>query len=148
MPGTSLAVATSDNTAGGSILTLVIPLGLFVVIAVLIYLRIQHLGRRGTPAEAVVPAGAALPDPETARAAAVVAGLPTAAGGGAAESLHEPAGAARESAAAAAPGNVSGRDTSPPAGNAQEAGDPGPAGQPATDAGGAGAGEADEEDQQ
>lgn len=118
MPGSILAEVTSDNTASGSILTAVFPVLIFIVVAAILYMRFSRPHRR-VPARAVVAPGTVsheVPDPETARAAAVAAGLPTAAGGGVAESAIEPAGAPREAAAEAAesgPSNVSGRDANP-----------------------------------
>src|SRR5450432_4147480 len=99
MPRSILAVVTPDNTPGGSLLTLVIPLGLAIIVAVVLYLRLRRPHRRVPVGHVLVVTHLALPDPEVAAAAAVAAGLPTAAGGGSAESGHEPAGVARESAA-------------------------------------------------
>jgi hypothetical protein len=102
MPGPALALVTSDNTNGGTMLTWAAPLALFVIVAVVLYLRFSRPHRR-VPARRVALTGRA----------AVAGGLPTAAGGGGAESAAEPAGAARESAAGTAASNVSGRDDSP-----------------------------------
>jgi hypothetical protein len=125
MPGSILAEVTSDNTAGGSVLTAVLPVLIFVIVAVILYLRFSRPHRR-VPARVAIAPGAtrhAVPDPDTARAAAVAAGLPTAAGGGAAEAGLEPAGAARESAADDGPSNVSDRDADPaPTGGAGQDG--------------------------
>jgi hypothetical protein len=113
MPRSILAVVTPDNTPGGSLLTLIIPLGLGVIVAVVLYLRFSRPHRRVPDRPVLVVTQPAVPDPEVAAAAAVAAGLPTAAGGGGAESVHEPAGVARESAAQAEPSNVSARDPGP-----------------------------------
>jgi hypothetical protein len=112
MPGPALALVTSDNTNGGTMLTWALPLALFVIVAVVLYRRFSRPHQR-VPASRVALTGPAVPPPgPVATAAAVAGGLPTAAGGGGAESAAEPAGAARESAAAAAASNVSGRDDS------------------------------------
>ena len=112
MPGPALALVTSDNTNGGTTLTWALPLALFVVVAVVLYLRFSRPHRR-VPAGRVALTGGAVPPPgPVATAAAVAGGLPTAAGGGGAESAAEPAGAARESAAGTAASNVSGREDS------------------------------------
>ena len=112
MPGPALALVTSDNTNGGTILTWAAPLALFVIVAVVLYLRFSRPHRR-VPARRVALTGRPVPPPgPVATAAAVAGGLPTAAGGGGAESAAEPAGAARESAAGTAASNVSGRDDS------------------------------------
>jgi len=120
MPGSILAIATSDSADGGAILTFAFPMALFVVVAVLLYLRFSRPHKRVPERRILVPARAAPPDAGTARAAAVAAGMPTASGGGGAESTAEPAGAARDSAAGEEPGNVSDRGASP-----ADAGDPG-----------------------
>ena len=112
MPGPALALVTSDNTNGGTMLTWALPLALFVIVAVVLYRRFSRPHQR-VPASRVALTGPAVPPPgPVATAAAVAGGLPTAAGGGGAESAAEPAGAARESAAAAAASNVSGRENS------------------------------------
>ena len=112
MPVPALALVTSDNTSGGTMLTWAAPLALFVIVAVVLYLRFSRPHRR-VPDRRVALTGRAVPPPGPAAAAAAVAGgLPTAAGGGGAESAAEPAGAARESAAGTAASNVSGRENS------------------------------------
>jgi hypothetical protein len=110
MPVTILATVTSDSADGGAILTFAFPVGLFVVVAVILYLLFSRPHRRVPDRRVLVPAHGAMPDAGAARAAAVAAGLPTAAGAGGAESAAEPAGAARESAADDGPSNVAGRD--------------------------------------
>jgi hypothetical protein len=67
-----LATVTPDNTPGGANLTFAFPIGLFVVVAVVLYLWLGRPHRR------------------------VPAGLPAAAGGGGAESAVEPAGGVRK----------------------------------------------------
>jgi hypothetical protein len=119
MPGSILAIATSDGVDGGAVLTFALPVALFVVITVLLYLRIGRPHKRVPERRILVAAHAAPPDAGSTRAAAVAAGMPTASGGGGAESGAEPAGAARDSAAAAEPSNVSDRGASP-----ADAGDP------------------------
>ena len=104
MPGSILAEVTSDNTASGAILTAVFPVLIFIVVAAILYMRFSRPHRR-VPARAAVAPGTVsheVPDPDTARAAAVAAGLPTAAGGGAAEGAIEPAGGPRKAVAEAA----------------------------------------------
>jgi hypothetical protein len=113
MPRSILAAVTPDNTPGGSLLTLIIPLGLAVIVAVALYLRLRRPHRRVPAGHVLVVTHLAVPDPEVAAAAAVAAGLPTAAGGGGVESGHEPAGVARESAATVGPSNVSAREPGP-----------------------------------
>jgi hypothetical protein len=98
VPGLILATATSDNTPGGAILTFAFPLGLFVVIVVVLYLWLSRPHRR-VPADLTPVATSATidaPRPEVARGASVAAGLPTAVGGGGAESPVEPAGGVRK----------------------------------------------------
>ena len=91
MPGPALALVTSDNTNGGTMLTWALPLALFVIVAVVLYLRLSRPHRR-VPARRVALTGGAVPPPGPVATAA------------------EPAGAARESEAGAAASNVSGRD--------------------------------------
>jgi hypothetical protein len=105
---------------GGAILTFAFPVALFVVITALLYLRFSRPHKRVPERRILVAAHAVPSDAGTARAAAVAAGMPTASGGGGAESTAEPAGAARDSAAGEEPGNVSDRGASP-----ADAGDPG-----------------------
>jgi hypothetical protein len=132
VPGSILAAVTPDNTPAGAVLTFAFPLGLFIVIAVILYLRFARPHRRVPAPVSGQPApSATAPGPDTARAAAVAGGLPIAVGGGGAESPAEPAGGVRstpapDSAAADAsanppggeappggPSNVSGRDGAP-----------------------------------
>jgi hypothetical protein len=113
MPRSILAVVTPDNTPGGALLTLVIPLGLAIIVAVVLCLRLRRPHRRVPDRPVLVVTHSAVPDARAAAAAAVAAGLPTAAGGGGAESGHEPAGVARESAAQVEPSNVSAREPRP-----------------------------------
>jgi hypothetical protein len=121
MPGTILAIVTSDSADGGAILTAAFPVALFVVVAVLLYLRFSRPHRRVPDRRILVPAQAAAPGADTARAAAVAAGLPTAAGGGGAESAVEPAGATRGSAGQDGPSNVAGGNPAETGGPDQEA---------------------------
>ena len=95
------------NSEGGSYLTFAIPVGLFCVIGAILYVLLfgrphARVPARRTPATA----HAGPPSPEASRSATVAGGLPTAAGGGSAESGSEPPGAV--SAAASGTGNVSG----------------------------------------
>jgi hypothetical protein len=83
MPGPALALVTSDNTNGGTMLTWAAPLALFVIVAVVLYLRFSRPHRR-VPDRRVALTGRAVPPPgPAATAAAVASGLPPAAGGGA-----------------------------------------------------------------
>ena len=121
MPGLILASATSDSADGGAVLTFAFPVALFVVVAVILYLRFSRPHRRVPARPILMPARAAAPDAGTARAAAVAAGQPTAAGGGSTESAVEPAGATRGSAGDDGPGNVAGGEPAPAGGPDQEA---------------------------
>jgi hypothetical protein len=94
VPGSILAAVTPDNTPAGAVLTFAFPLGLFIVIAVILYLRFARPHRR-------VPAAAA----GRATPAAAVPGPGTARGAG-----PNPAG---QSAPGPGPSNVSGRDGAP-----------------------------------
>ena len=64
MPGPALALVTSDNTSGGTMLTWAAPLALFVIVAVVLYLRFSRPHRR-VPGP---PGGADRPGRATARA--------------------------------------------------------------------------------
>jgi hypothetical protein len=98
VPGLILATVTPDNTPGGAVLTFAFPLGLFVIIVVVLYLWLGRPHRR-VPAD-LTPVGSSAtvdaPHPGVARGASVAAGLPTAVGGGGAESAVEPAGGVRK----------------------------------------------------
>jgi hypothetical protein len=101
MPGLIIAAAvTPDNTPGGYILTFAGPVGLFAVVAVILYLLFSRPHRR-IPARGLLRARAAVPDPGAARAASIAGGLGLAAGGGTTETHHEPAGPTYAAAAAA-----------------------------------------------
>ena len=100
MPGSVLAIATSDNAPGGAILTFAFPIILFAIIGTVLYILLFSRPHPRVPAGRVVLAGTpAAPDAGAAHAAAVAAGLPTASGGGSAESAAEPAGAKRDAPA-------------------------------------------------
>jgi hypothetical protein len=105
-----VAAVTPDNTPGGNSLTFFFPVGLFAVIATTLYLLFSRPHRRTPARRDLAPAHSGAPDPDAARAVAVAGGLPTAAGGGAAESHHEPAGATP--AAESGAGSVSGQGDS------------------------------------
>jgi hypothetical protein len=99
-----LVLATiSDNLPHGYNLTFAFPMILFIVIAGALYLVYSRphkvpghgplrLSGGARPASGAVQPGA-VPDADSARAAATAAGLSTAAGGGSVESVHEAAGA-------------------------------------------------------
>lgn len=92
MAGLIIAAAViPDNTPGGSILTFAGPVGLFAVVAVILYLLFSRPHRR-IPARGLLPGGTAAPHPDAARAASIAGGLALAAGAGAAETHLEPAG--------------------------------------------------------
>jgi hypothetical protein len=94
MPGLAVVAAVvPDNTPHGYNLTFAVPVALFVVVAIALYLLFSRPHQRIPARRGVLPArlmGA--PDPDAARAAAVAGGLGVAAGGGAAESHLEAAG--------------------------------------------------------
>jgi hypothetical protein len=94
VPGlAAVAAVTPDNTPHGYNLTFAVPIVVFAVVAVALYLLFSRPHRRIPARRGVLPAGRlAAPDPGTARAAAVAGGLAVAAGGGAAESHLEPHG--------------------------------------------------------
>jgi hypothetical protein len=94
MPGLRvLAAVTPDNTPHGYNLTFAVPIALFAVVAVALYLLFSRPHRRTPARRGGLPAqGLAAPGTDAARAAAVAGGLAVAAGGGAAESHLEPAG--------------------------------------------------------
>jgi hypothetical protein len=88
-----LAAVAPDNTPHGYDLTFAVPIVLFAVVAVALYLLLSRPHRRVPARRGVLPARPlAPPDPDAARAAAVAGGLSVAAGGGAAESHLEAAG--------------------------------------------------------
>jgi hypothetical protein len=94
MPGLAVVAAvTPDNTPHGYNLTFAVPLAVFAVVAVALYLLFSRPHQRIPARRGSLPArrlGA--PDAAAARAAAVAGGLAVAVGGGAAESHLEPAG--------------------------------------------------------
>jgi hypothetical protein len=97
VPDSVLAVATSDNVPGGAILTFAFPIILFAVIATVLYILLFSRPHPRVPAGHVALASAtAAPDAGAAHAAAVASGMPTASGGGSAESAAEPHGARRD----------------------------------------------------
>jgi hypothetical protein len=88
-----VAAVTPDNTPHGYNLTFAVPLALFAVVAVALYLLFSRPHQRIPARRGVLPASRmAPPDADAARAAAVAGGLAVAAGGGAAESHLEAAG--------------------------------------------------------
>jgi hypothetical protein len=93
-----LAQATSDNAPGGAVLTFAFPVILFAVIATVLYFLLFARPHPRVPAQRVSLAAATrwAPEPGATHAAAVAAGMPTASGGGSAESAAEPHGAKRE----------------------------------------------------
>jgi len=90
---TVLAAVTPDNTPHGYDLTFAVPIALFAVVAIALYLMFGRPHRRVPARRGELPARQlAPPEPDAARAAAVAGGLSVAAGGGSAESHLEPAG--------------------------------------------------------
>ncbi len=104
MPGHVLAYTTSDNSMGGAVLTFAFLIILFAIVATVLYILLFSRPHRRVPAQRLVYASASggTPSPGTARAAATAAGMPTASGGGSAESATDPAGAGRDIAPGAA----------------------------------------------
>jgi hypothetical protein len=102
VPGLILAQATSDNVPGGAILTFAFPIVLFAIIATTLYFLLFARPHPRVPAQRVSLAAATrwAPEPGATHAAAVAAGMPTASGGGSAESAAEPHGAKRDALAA------------------------------------------------
>jgi hypothetical protein len=99
-----LGSGVSDNSPHGFNWTFAFPMILFLVVAVALYLlftrphRVPGHGELRFTPETATREGS-VPHPEAARAAAVASGFTTAAGGGAAESVAEPAGAHRAASA-------------------------------------------------
>lgn len=99
-----LASGVSDNSPHGFNWTFAFPMILVVLVGVAIYLlytrphRVPGHGELRFTPETVTKEGS-VPDPGAARAAAVASGFTTAAGGGAVESVAEPAGAHRAASA-------------------------------------------------
>jgi hypothetical protein len=94
MPGLAVVAAvTPDNTPHGYNLTFAVPVALFAVVAVALYLLFSRPHHRIPARWGALPARRlAAPDADSARAAAVAGGLAVAVGGGVAESHLEPAG--------------------------------------------------------
>ena len=116
MPKDFLAYATSDNVMSGAVLTFAFLVILFAIVATVLYILLFSRPHPRVPAQRVVYATASggTPSPEAARASATAAGMPTASGGGSAESATQPAGAQRDIVpgtgddAAGGPGRVTG----------------------------------------
>ena len=62
MPGTILAIVTSDSADGGAVLTFAFPVALFVVVAAILYLRFSRPHKRVPERRILVPARASVPD--------------------------------------------------------------------------------------
>jgi len=113
---TNLAYTTSDNSMGGAVLTFAFLIILFAIVTTVLYIVLFSRPHPRVPAQRVVyaTASAGTPSAGAARAAATAAGMPTASGGGSAESATEPAGAQRDIVpgagddAAGGPGRVTG----------------------------------------
>jgi hypothetical protein len=95
---TNLAYTTSDNAMGGAVLTFAFLIILFAIVATVLYIVLFSRPHPRVPARRLVYASgtAGTPGPGAARAAATATGMPTASGGGSAESATEPAGAGRD----------------------------------------------------
>jgi hypothetical protein len=108
VPITILAQSTSDNAPGGAVLTFAFPIILFAIIASVLYWILFARPHPRVPSKRIALAGTAAgaPEPGASHAASVAAGLPTASGGGAAESATEPAGAKRDTLADAEDGGT------------------------------------------
>jgi hypothetical protein len=120
-----LAAVTPDNTPHGYDLTFAVPIALFAVVAIALYLRLSRPHRRVPARRGVLPARPlARPDPDAARAAAVAGGLSAAAGGGAAESHLEAAGHVY----GAGPGDSAAAGSGPPDGDGPDPDGPDPDG--------------------
>jgi hypothetical protein len=106
---TTLAQATSDNAPGGAVLTFAFPIILFAIIGGTLWYLLFVRPHRRVPSSRIVLAasGSGAPQATAAHAAAVAAGLPTASGGGSAESAAEAHGAKRDTLAEAADGTGS-----------------------------------------
>jgi hypothetical protein len=104
VPGHVLAYTTSDNAPGGAVLTFAFLIILFAIVATVLYIVLFSRPHPHVPARRLVyeSGSGGTPAPGAARAAATAAGMPTAAGGGSAESAAEPAGAERDVARGAA----------------------------------------------
>jgi len=125
MPGSILAMGTSDNAPDGAILTFAFPIILFAVVAVVLYLLLFSRPVPRVPSRRLAHASATAAAPEAglAHGAAVAAGMPTASGGGSAESAAEAAGAKRDAVLDAADegggeaGKVTGETGTPASGS-------------------------------
>jgi hypothetical protein len=106
--------STSSNAPGGAVLTFAFPIILFAVVATVLYYMLFARPHRRVPPGRVALASATPGAPEPGAAHAAAVGMPTASGGGSAESATEPHGAERDTLADAADssadgsGNVSG----------------------------------------
>jgi hypothetical protein len=143
MPGlAAVAAVTPDNTPHGYNLTFAVPIVVFAVVAVALYLLFSRPHQRIPARRGVLPAGRlAAPDADAARAAAVAGGLAVAAGGGAAESHLEPAGHVYATPDAADPAGAGGAGE---AGAGEGGAGEGGAGEASADEAGAGKANADE----
>ncbi len=113
MAGTVLA-SVPVNSEAGSYLTFAFPILLFCAIAAALYIVLFGRPHARVPARRIAAvAHAGPPSPEAARAAAVAGGLPTAEGGGSAESGVEAAGAVSAAIAAAGPDGTGPDGTGP-----------------------------------
>jgi hypothetical protein len=81
------------NSEGGSYMTFGIPIGIFCVVGIILYVLLFARPVPRIPPRRIRPAHAGAPGVDAARAAAVAGGLPTAAGGGSTESRAEAPGA-------------------------------------------------------
>ncbi|MGA2826424.1 MAG: hypothetical protein ABSF03_09905 [Streptosporangiaceae bacterium] len=113
MAGTVLA-SVPVNSEAGSYLTFAFPILLFCAIAAALYIVLFGRPHARVPARRIAAvAHAGPPSPEAAHAAAVAGGLPTAEGGGSAESGVEAAGAVSAAIAATEPDGTEPDGTEP-----------------------------------
>ena len=107
MPALILA-SVPMNSEAGSYMTFAAPVGCFVVVATILYLLFSRPHQRIPPRRPMTPSAAMASGPAAPPASA--AGMPTASGGGSAESAAEQHGANRDALAAEdeGPGKVAG----------------------------------------
>ena len=105
MPRLILAVSP-DNTPHGYNWTFAFPMVLFIVIGAALYFAFSRPHRRVPARHVTMPASTDVPTADTARSAAIAAGLSTAPGGGTTESHLEGPGAHLTAAGHAEPAEI------------------------------------------
>jgi hypothetical protein len=117
---TGSVLAVTINAQGGSYLSFAFPLGLFCVVAAVLYLVLFGRPHQRVPARRAGRGQAVMPDAGTARAAAAHgATAADVSDGSSSEQRAEPG---AESAAEAAPGNVAAQDGGPASADDPQAG--------------------------